>query len=258
MEQGTKVTTEQVEITETTISTETPNGRHNSYLIPLAILGAGALVAGAVMFVGLRYTEALKGTKAVSGGSLDNVRPVTAKDHIIGDINAPVVIIEYSDMECPFCKEFHATMRKLASDYVPSGKIAWVYRHFPLKEKHPKAITEAEASECVAGIAGNDAFWKFTNRLFEVTPANNQLDLQILPKLAQEAGVDPDEFNDCLAERTHKDRVEADYQNALDTGGSGTPWSIVLLKNGEKGVINGAQPYEDIKKGIERVLADVQ
>ncbi len=123
---------------------------------------------------------ALSNSPAPTGGntkSLENMKPVTSSDHIFGDVNAPVKVVFYSDLECPFCKSFHETMTQIMnSSYGKDGKVAWVYRHFPLKQLHSKAPKEAEAAECAAELGGNDAFWKFINKINEVTPANNKLD----------------------------------------------------------------------------------
>lgn len=107
--------------------------------------------------------------------SLEKMSPVTKADHILGSIDAPVKIVEYSDLECPFCKQFHNTMQKIMSEY-GTEKVAWVFRQFPLSQLHSKAPKEAEASECVAELGGNDAFWKFIDKINEVTPSNNKLD----------------------------------------------------------------------------------
>lgn len=101
---------------------------------------------------------------------------VTSTDHIKGSISAPVKIVEYSDLECPFCKMFHATLQEVVSDPAYKDKVAWIYRHFPLTQLHSKAPREAEATECAAEIGGNDGFWKFVDKLNEITPANNRLD----------------------------------------------------------------------------------
>ncbi len=96
----------------------------------------------------------LTGTKELK------VPAVTAQDHVFGDITkAKVYVIEYSDLQCPFCKQFNPGVQKLVADY--QGQVAWIYRHFPLESIHDNARPLAEASECVAKIGGNDAFWKF-------------------------------------------------------------------------------------------------
>jgi protein-disulfide isomerase len=117
---------------------------------------------------------ALKDAPAPKSDALDKMLPVTDKDHIKGDINAPVKIVEYSDLECPFCKRFHSTLQEVVDSY--DGQVAWVFRQFPLAQLHPKAVREAEAAECVASLGGNTAFWKFIDKINEVTPGNNKLD----------------------------------------------------------------------------------
>src|SRR6185295_5043808 len=84
-----------------------------------------------------------------------SVKPVAAEDHIRGDLAAPVKVIEFSDFECPFCKGFHATMKQVMADYEKDGKVAWVYRHFPIDELHSKARKEAQAAECAGELGGN-------------------------------------------------------------------------------------------------------
>lgn len=103
------------------------------------------------------------------------LREVTQADHVRGEFNAPLTFVEYSDTECPFCKRFHETMQNVIKEY--PGKVRWIYRHFPLVQLHPKAPKEAQATEC-AGEQGR--FWEYLDRLFEVTPSNNNLDLSQL------------------------------------------------------------------------------
>ncbi|MGI9118039.1 MAG: thioredoxin domain-containing protein [Minisyncoccia bacterium] len=87
-------------------------------------------------------------------------------DHIIGSANAPIVIVEYSDSDCPYCQKFHATMHQIKDNY--GDKVAWVYRHYPLDSLHPKARMEAEASECVAKLSNNETFWKYLDAMFTI------------------------------------------------------------------------------------------
>lgn len=121
--------------------------------------------------------SALKGEK---GAAKINLDPVTEKDHIAGNPNAELLIVEYSDPECPFCKRFHETMMQVMNEYGKTDKVAWVYRHFPLDSIHSKARKEAEAIECAGELGGNDKFWEYLNKLEEITPANNQLDPALL------------------------------------------------------------------------------
>jgi predicted DsbA family dithiol-disulfide isomerase len=88
-------------------------------------------------------------------------------DHIIGDPNAPIVIIEYSDLECPFCKKFGETMKELVAE--SNGEVAWVYRHWIVHSdmsRGQNALPKTAAAECVAEIKGEDAFWKYVDLVF--------------------------------------------------------------------------------------------
>lgn len=184
-------------------------------------------------------------------GDLEQMIPVTSEDHIRGDINAPVKIVEYSDTECPFCKRFHTTMQEVYNEYGKTGKVAWVYRHFPLDQLHSKARKEAEATECAAELGGNDKFWEYLDRLMEITPANNGLDPAELPKIAAYVGLNTAKFNECLSSGKYAQKIEQHVQNAQATGGQGTPWSIVVGKNGKKYPLSGAQPISAIKQLID-------
>ncbi len=235
---------------------ETEQKQH-SIPTPIAILIAGALIAVGV-YAGLRgdNVPAPSGPQAGAGASaeLKNMRAVGADDHIRGNRNAEVVIVEYSDFECPFCKRFHETMQQTMAQY--DDKVAWVYRHFPLDSLHSKARKEAVASECAAELGGNDAFWKFTDRFFELTPSNDQTDIDtVLPQIAKDIGLDGEQFATCLTSGKYDAHIEADVQNATATGGNGTPWSIVVEKNGKRYPLSGAQPYASVQQLIELALA---
>lgn len=92
---------------------------------------------------------------------LENMLPLTADDNVRGSLDADIIIVEYSDFDCPYCKRFHETMKSVYEKY--EGEIAWVYRHFPLEQLHPNTKSVAAASECVAEIGGDEAFWKFAD-----------------------------------------------------------------------------------------------
>ena len=160
----------------------------------------------------------------------DSPRPVTARDHIRGDPAAPVKVIEFADTECPLCKSFHSTMARLLQEY--PGKVAWVFRHYPLDEIHPKARHEAEATECAAELGGQAAFWKYLDRLYEITPSNDRLDPAELPRIAQHIGLDQKAFMQCLNSGRHAGRVKEDVDDALASTAQGTPYTVVLAPNG--------------------------
>jgi len=177
---------------------------------------------------------------------------VTEKDHIIGDRNAELVIIEYSDTECPFCKTFHKTMKEVVQNY--DGKVAWVYRHFPIAQLHSKASKEAEATECAAELGGNQAFWKYLDKIFETTNSNNSLDPNELPKIATAIGLDGNAFNACLSSSRYAELVKKSVEEAIKAGALGTPYSVIVTRDGQKILINGAEPLTMVKTKIDGLL----
>jgi protein-disulfide isomerase len=232
--------------------------KKKDWLLPASILIAALLVSMSLVYSagkqGNTGSANLAGSQQgqeANNPSLDNVRPVTADDHIRGNPDAPVKIVEFSDLECPFCKSFHPTMEQVVADY--NGQVAWVYRHFPLDNIHPWARPAAEASECVAALAGNDAFWTYIDRVFAAGDSGG-FNQSIFSDLAVGVGVNGGQFDSCFANATYRERVEADLQNAIDSGGRGTPYSILIAQNGQKTVISGAQPITNVKAIIDQVL----
>ncbi len=225
------------------------------YLVPIAIIVAGLIVAASLFFSDKSPSDDGE-VRPTIGSSAENIRPVTSDDHILGNPAAAVKVVEFSDLECPFCKDFHLTMHKVMDEYGKRGQVAWVYRHFPLDRKHPKARKEAQATECAAELGGNTAFWAYVDRVFEITPSNNELDLALLPKIAEEIGLERAAFEACLASDRHKDRVQADLEDVVASGGDGTPYSVVIARNNKKFLIKGAQPYQVVSSILNAALKE--
>lgn len=229
--------------------------------IPIAIVIAGGLIAGALYYSNLRaksYELAVQAETAqkLNNGSADLMRPVSGDDHILGNPNADIILVEYSDTECPFCKQYHTTLKRMMAEYGKDGKVAWVYRHFPIDSLHSKARKEAEALECANELGGNEKFWQYTDLLYATTKSNDSLDPAELPKMAKAVGIDTKAFNACLASNKYKDRIETDYQDAIRSGGKGTPHSILITKDGLKTPVEGSQPYEALKNVIDALLSE--
>ncbi|MGB3922133.1 MAG: thioredoxin domain-containing protein [Minisyncoccia bacterium] len=225
----------------------------NKNVVPFAIVVAGALIALAVYFGSSDSTlRSITETSEKPAAAKAEVAPVTAKDHILGNINAEVIVIEYSDTECPFCKVFQTTMRQVVDGY--QGKVAWVYRHFPIAQLHPKAAKEAEATECAAELGGNQVFWRYIDRLFEITPSNDGLDPAELPKIAAAVGLNQTTFNECLSSGRYTQFVTQSVEAAVKAGARGTPYSIILAKDGRQVVVNGAEPLATVKAKIDSLL----
>lgn len=247
---------------------EQENKPQKNYLVPVSILIAGVLIAGAVVYStgrsalqkeaginnGKASAEREVSPQAFGSGNIENIKSVTADDHILGNPDAPVKVIEFSDTECPFCKRFHPTMHQLIQEYGRSGQVAWVYRHFPLDSIHPKARKEAEATECANELGGNAKFWAYVDRLFEVTPSNNNLDPAELPNIAKFVGLDQAKFEQCLNSEKYAQHVADNLADAINSGGNGTPFSVVIASNGQKFPISGAQPYSAVKQIVDTAL----
>jgi protein-disulfide isomerase len=145
-------------------------------------------------------------------------------------------------------------MKQVVDTYGKNGQVAWVYRHSPLDQLHSKSRKEAVAQECAGELGGNDKFWEYTDRIYAVTPANDGLNALELPKIAEYIGLDVAKFNTCLASGKYDAKIQADLENAQATGGQGTPWSVVIANGKAVSSINGAYPYDNVKKTIDDLL----
>src|SRR3989344_2575534 len=174
--------------------------RQSTITVPIAIIVAGALIGGAIFLSRTPGTAIVKNEQGepqvlsdsapkVAEPSALAIRPIDGNDHIRGNPDAQIIVVEYSDTECPFCRIFHETMRSVIDTYGKSGKVAWIYRHLPIPQLHSKAAKEAEALECAAEVGGNLKFWEYADRLFSITPSNDRLDPAELPRIADFVGL---------------------------------------------------------------------
>ncbi len=227
----------------------------NQYVLPVVIIIAGLLIAGAVFFGGKLQT----GTPVTPGtNQAINFKPIDSMDHILGNPNAAVKVIEYADLECPYCKQFQTTMHQVMSFYGQTGNVAWIYRPFPLGQIHSKAPKEAEAAECAGDQGGNTAFFAYIDRLYSVTPGENNLDPAQLPIIAKDVGLDVNAFNTCLSSGKNAAKVQASYADAIAAGGNGTPYILITVKGSTDAVpLSGAQPYDSMRAAIDAVLSQL-
>jgi protein-disulfide isomerase len=225
---------------------------------PVAIVISGALIALSIYMTG--GIKVISGPTAGIDANLQEapreivIRPVDKSDHIVGSINADVVVVSFTDLECPFCKRFHETMVRIMDEYRDGGRVSWVYRHMPLDMLHVNARKEAEATECASIVGGNIKFWEYTNKILAYTKSNDGLDLRLLPQIASEVGLDVGAFNDCLSGDKAKKAVAEDEIDAVSAGAQGTPYSVIITKDGKKIPIDGAMPFETVKAMIDSVL----
>lgn len=166
---------------------------------------------------------------------------VAQGDHIRGNANAPVTIVEFSDFQCPYCSRFHDTMSEVMENY--PNEVRWVYKHFPLDSIHPAAREAAEASECAGE---QNKFWEYNDELFD---NQSKIKSSYFPKAAEVVGLNIKQFNECLDSGKYADKVEEDYQEGIKLGVRGTPGGFI---NGEE--IGGAQPYSVLSEMIDSLL----
>ncbi len=235
-----------------------PTQNQTSPAIPIAIIFGFAMIALAIFFTNNNSTrvvvnqqENLTAEELITDGS---PRPVGETDYIFGNPNAPIQIIEYSDYECPFCKRFHNTMGKIMDEYGVSGKVSWVYRQYPLVQLHPNASKISEAALCVGDIGGNDAFWKFTNKIFTERDESSFTNTTRLSQYAVEAGVSEEDYIQCVSSGRMQEDVLASTEEGYRIGARGTPYTVITVGE-QQAVINGAQPY-NVVRGIVQNLID--
>ena len=148
--------------------------------------------------------------------------PVTEQDHMLGPVDAPITLVEYGDLQCPHCRRAHGVVPRVLRR--TGDRVRFVFRHFPLTESHPNALHAAEAAESVAAQAGEDAFWKMHDLLYEHHPEweDAQDDARIL-ELAREAGANPDVVAADLDADKYEEHVKADFMSGVRSGVNGTP-----------------------------------
>ncbi|MEZ4104223.1 MAG: thioredoxin domain-containing protein [Candidatus Paceibacterota bacterium] len=231
----------------------------SSVAIPIAIVFGFGLIALAIFFSGGNKST-VDDTPKVDESNLavtGDIRPIDETDYIRGNPNAPILIVEYSDYDCPFCKSFHQTMNQIMNEYGVTGKVAWVYRQFPLAQLHPNAPRISEAALCVGELGGNDAFWKFSDQVFENRGVNELTNISNLANYAEESGVSKSDYEACVQSGRHEASVQASLRDGAQAGAGGTPHSFVLIGN-QKAVIEGAQPYAVVKQIVEGLIAQLE
>ncbi len=173
-------------------------------------------------------------------------------DHLIGNGNARVTLVTYSDFDCPYSKRHHPTMTQLHEAY--GDKVDIVYRHFPLS-MHPTAQKKAEAAECVTELGGKDKFWEYADALYD--PANQTgITLDELAPLAVQIGIPEQQFRSCLDSGKYTKKVQDEEAAGAAGGINGTPGNVIIdNKTKTQVALSGAQPLENFKTAIDAILA---
>lgn len=232
-------------------------------IIPTAILCGSLLIAAAIFFkdYGPGAQAPALGTTGQPAqpqqqpapqppGPIQNAdasRPGEFR-HLYGAASAPITIVEFSDLECPFCARLHPTLKRMVDE--SNGGINWEYRHLPLPG-HVNAEPAAIASECVASLAGPEAFQTY----IEVLLANiGKANAAFLKAEAGKLGVAAAAYDTCIQDPAMATLVRDDKAAASRLGGSGTPYSLVV-NNATKTAypVTGAVPYEQWQTILSQV-----
>lgn len=241
---------------------------------PIAILVAAVLISisilisgGAVKIKGFNAGTAnptaavpTQGdTAPVPEPSLGPVKVSLDDDPVLGNPDAPVTIVEFSDYECPFCKRhYDQTHVQLKKNYIDSGKVKLVFRDLPLSFHDPMATTEAIAANCAKEQGGDQAYYKFHDTMFEKTTSNGSgLTKDQLYTFAGEQGLNEANFKACVDSEKFKDEVAKDLADAGAAGATGTPSFVIGKSTGQEiegKLIVGAQPYAAFQSEIDALL----
>lgn len=232
----------------------------SSIAIPVAIVFGFALIAIAIFFTTDKGPRSAVNddTNVETNGILSSTpRAVDDRDYIRGNPNAPILLIEYSDYDCPFCKQYHETLNQIMDEYGVTGKVAWVYRQFPIAQLHPNSPKVSQAALCVGKLGGTDAFWNFTDLIFEEREIDEATNVARIPDYVTSVGVENDAYIACMNSGETEETVKASVEDAFNIGARGTPYTVLMIGT-QQAVINGAQPYETVKGIVENLISQLE
>jgi protein-disulfide isomerase len=179
------------------------------------------------------------------------IKQISSEDHILGNKDARIQVITYSDTQCPYCGLFYDTVNQIINER--GEEIAWVYRHYPIPQLHPTAPKDSEALECAFEQGGEDAFWGFSDELYLGEYGNNDTKLVTI---AEKLGLEKDSFQTCLEEERYKERVNSDIEEANKLGITGTPTSLILVDGELATSLPGALPYENVSEVLDLLISE--
>lgn len=191
-----------------------------------------------------KYFPTTPGSNADKNGSATtqiprDVKKISDNDPVRGNKKAKYALIEYSDYDCPFCKDFHTTVKELVAE---NTEFKWIFRQFPLAQLHPNATDKAKAGICVFNVSGNEKFWEFSDKLYE----NQDIAVADLKKTASSLGVDTNKYEDCLKD-FDSEYFNITFELARSMNVTGTPTTVIVnTDNGNATLAVGALSKEDL------------
>lgn len=231
--------------------------------IPTAILIVGVMISASILYVGNAGTASIfKAAQNTAPTPTPTViqNPsslIDPTDPVLGSAHAKVTIVEFSDFQCPFCRQFSiSTFGQIKSTYIDTGKVRLIYRDFPLSF-HPSAKPAALAAQCAQE---QGKFWEMHDKIFgeqqkkEPDPSTVSTTMTFtvadLKNWASQIGLNMAQFNSCFDSGKYNDRIDADSKAGTDAGVSGTPTFFI---NGQ--AVVGAQPFSVFQAAIDQALA---
>jgi protein-disulfide isomerase len=179
-----------------------------------------------------------------------SVQGIRTEDHVAGNRSAKLVLIEYSDLECPYCRNYHPVIDKLVREKEYADRIAVVYRHFPLPI-HAGAAKKAEGAECAAEVGGPGKFWEYISHLYA---SDKKIPLEELGGVATPLGLDAAAFQSCLISGRYAERVQQDTTTGLSAGVNATPTTFFLRQGDQPVKLAGTLSYDQLKKRVDDYL----
>ncbi len=222
----------------------------NPYLIPGAIVIAGAVIAGAVFLAQKPAAPQPSGSDSSlsQGGETPGEVNISFEGfESMGNPEAPVVMVEYSDFACPFCTRFwQETLPAIKRDYIDTGKVRFVYKDFIVVG----GDRGAEAAHCAQE---QGKFWEYHDLLFSRNAQDKSQwsNAEIHKGYAEDLGLDENALIECFESRRYQEKVVQSTQEAIQNGGQGTPYFLI-----NKTSVFGAQDYSEFQKVIDSLLAE--
>lgn len=222
---------------------------------PMAIIVAAIIIAGGLM----GYGVITQGGSNAAPKPLFKGKAIDATDYVEGKTNSKVFVVEYSDPECPFCGQVSATIKQLRTDYV--GKVAFVYRHFPLTQIHKNAFDRSRAMACAGKVGGTEKYYAYIDAYYgyETSKQSTEIPKTGLEDFARTVGLDMTAFSSCMKNNETAQLVTDSVTDGAAAGVQGTPSTFILVKT-KKGyeqvsMVDGARPIDYFKTVIDEALA---
>ncbi len=230
--------------------------KHGGFTLttPVAIIIAAIIISGGLMGYGA----------ITSGGNTSSSlkpfagRAIDSTDYIYGKENSKIIVVEYSDTECPFCVQLSPTIKQLKSEY--GDKVAFTFRYFPLTQIHKNAVDESRAIECAGVVGGKEKYYAYIDEFFgyKMSKQTTQLPKTGKEDIAKSIGLNMSEFANCMSTKQTEKKVLDSINDGIAAGVQGTPSTFILLKT-RKGydvvtMVDGARPYEFFKAALDEAL----